>query len=46
MDGVSQATQTLPTHSGFVALPVQSLSDAHSTHLPEVASQTGVAVRL
>lgn len=42
---VSQATQTLPTQSGFFALPLQSLSAVHSTHLPVLASHTGVAVR-
>jgi hypothetical protein len=42
---VSQATQTLPTHRGFFALPLQSVSAVHSTHLPVPASHTGVAVR-
>ncbi len=46
MEGVSQATQTLPTQSGFFAFPVQSSSEAHSTHLPVPASHTGVAVKL
>jgi hypothetical protein len=41
----SQATQALPAQSGFFALPVQSLSDVHSTQCPVVVLQTGVAAR-
>jgi len=44
-DAVSHATHTLPTHNGFAALPAQSLSEAHSTHLPVPTSHTGVDVR-
>ncbi len=45
MEAVSHATHALPTHRGFFELPVQSLSEPHSTHLPLPVSQTGVAVR-
>jgi hypothetical protein len=46
IEEVLQATQALPTHSGFFALPWQSLSAAHSTHLPVEGSHTGVDDRL